>query len=201
MVVLMVVPGLLAAAVILFLPKRFTADGINLRAWWLIPLAALTTFLFNESIYPDSLGDKAALRISVTVTLAIVVVFIALNWSIQCRMTRWGLGLVLAGTVCNAIPQWIYGAMPFSTQGARQSGYTDAELAEMAKSYVRNLPITDQPGWVVALSDIIPLPPLMKVLSIGDVLLMAGGLVAVIGLVVAGATATTTAPTAQSVRT
>ncbi|MDE9367223.1 DUF5317 family protein [Luteipulveratus sp. YIM 133132] len=184
MLMLMLLPGFVIAAFILAAPRRFEYEGIRVRAWWLIPVAAVTMLVYSESWYPPVVGDQWALRLAVTITVVIAIAFCVLNWKLNGRVARVGLGLIVVGALCNALPQWTYGAMPFSVSAARAAGFGDAELARMARRSVRNLPITDEPWWVVALSDVIPLPPLLKVLSVGDLLLIVGGVVAVLGMFV-----------------
>ncbi len=83
------------------------------------------------------------------------------------------------GTVANALPQLIYGAMPFLTSSALQAGFSEVDVRAVG----RHVPVTDQPSWIVALSDVVPIPGIMKVVSVGDVAIIAGLILVLVGLV------------------
>lgn len=87
------------------------------------------------------------------------------------RDGRLALLLIPFGTASNSFPIATLGAMPYSIPGARIAGYSSAELATDAPGYIKLDAVS--PLWT-PVADIIPIPVLIKVLSVGDVFLFIG---------------------------
>lgn len=117
------------------------------------------------------------------VDLVLVAVFVHLN---RPSRTGWMVSLPVAlagvGVAANAAAVVLAGGMPYSRSAALAVGYTPEELSADLPGYVE---ADSVPTAVAALGDLIPFHALMKVLSIGDLLLFAG-VAATIAMVTAG---------------
>ncbi|WP_315094012.1 DUF5317 family protein [uncultured Cellulomonas sp.] len=108
------------------------------------------------------------------------------NGRVASTGVRVALGTFAAGVLANAVTTAVNGGMPFSVSGARLAGLSEAAIASPAPGHV---PIADGTR-LVALADVLPVPGLHVVLSVGDLLLWAG----LVGLLVAAAAATSRLP-------
>ena len=150
----------------------------RLRGIWLIALAAALQFVQNNGWWPEEFPETTERRVYAVLVIGVAVTFAWLNRSLSStRAGRWALLLIPVGTASNAIPIVALGAMPYSLSGAHLAGYTNAELATEASGYVRLGDVS--PLWT-PLADLLPIPVLMKVISIGDVFLFAGLILLVI---------------------
>lgn len=102
------------------------------------------------------------------------------------RGVRAALAAMLTGALANALATALNGGMPFSVSGARTAGIPAEHIAAPTPGHV---PIDDGTA-LVALADVIGVPMLGIVLSVGDLLLW-GGLAAAL---VIGARRSTTRP-------
>ena len=144
----------------------------RIRGTWLIAIAAALQFVHYRGWWPDQVPEVAERRIYAVFIIVVALTFSWLNRSLANRETgRWALSLIPLGTMSNAIPIAVLGAMPYSISGARIAGYTETDLATDAPGYIR---LDDVSPFWTPLADVIPVPVLMKVLSIGDVLLISG---------------------------
>lgn len=170
MITLMLLPAVVGL-IIVARPKVATSLT-SLRGKWLIALAAALQFTQYEGWWPRLVTEANQHRLCAVLVLAIAVMFSWMNRSLSSRRAgMWALPLIPLGTASNSIPIAVLGAMPYSLSGARAAGYSSAELATDAPGYVR---LGDVSQLWVPLADLIPVPVLMKVLSIGDLLLFAG---------------------------
>jgi hypothetical protein len=180
MLVVMLLPAIVAVALILVRGSSDRLAHIRIRAWWLIIPAAVLQWINSEGHYPPSVGVEAATRVVTAICLVLLAVLCWLNWATRGRTVRVGLGLVFAGTVANALPILAYGGMPYSTSAALTSGFSRDQLTERANGHI---PIeSDHATLLVALSDLVPIPGLMKVVSVGDIALVVGLVVMLVGL-------------------
>lgn len=144
----------------------------RIRGTWLIAIAAALQFVHYRGWWPDQVPEATERRIYAVFIIVVALTFSWLNRSLGNRATgRWALSLIPLGAMSNAIPIAFLGAMPYSLSGAGIAGYTDADLATDAPGYIRLEDVS--PLWT-PLADLIPVPVLMKVLSIGDVFLFSG---------------------------
>lgn len=144
----------------------------RIRGTWLIAIAAAFQFVHVEGWWPEQLPETVERRVYAVFVIVVALTFSWLNRSLWSRGTgRWALSLIPLGTISNAIPIAVLGAMPYSIPGARTAGYTEAELVTDAPGYIR---LDDVSPFWTPLADLIPVPVLMKVLSIGDLFLISG---------------------------
>ena len=144
----------------------------KLRGVWLLALAAALQFVQNNGWWPEEFPETTERRLYAVLAICVAVGFCWLNRSFSSsRAGRWALWLIPLGTVSNAIPIAALGAMPYSLSGARLAGYSNAELVTDAPGYIR---LQDVSQLWTPLADLLPIPILMKVLSIGDVFLFLG---------------------------
>ncbi len=150
----------------------------KLRGTWLIVLAAALQFVQNNEWWPEQLPESVERRVYAVFVVGIALAFCWMNRSLRSNASgRWATTLIPLGTLSNSIPMAALGAMPYSLSGAHLAGYTNAELATEALGYVRLGDVS--PFWT-PLADLLPIPVLMKVISIGDVFLFAGLILLVI---------------------
>ncbi|MER6973229.1 DUF5317 family protein [Nocardioides sp. NPDC000445] len=170
MLTLMVLPALIG--LIIVARPNVALSLTRLRGKWLIVLAAALQFMHVEGLWPDQVDERVERRAYAGLALVIAIAFCWLNRSLWSRRSgRWALSLIPLGTASNSIPIAALGAMPYSLQGARIAGYSSAELATDAPGYIRLDDVS--PLWI-PLADLIPIPVLMKVISLGDLLLLPG---------------------------
>ena len=109
---------------------------------------------------------------AVTVLKAVLfLVFAVLNWRGSGRLLRSGLVCCAAGLLANAVPSVAHGAMPYAVESARRAGMTEAQVASGSSGHV---PVADIWWPMRPLADVLPVPGLHLVASLGDLLLLAG---------------------------
>ena len=135
-------------------------------------LGAAAVVRLSVGLPPLSADSASAARVAVIAADALLTAFCLANWAARTCVFRMGLGLVLAGAALNAIPTVWAGAMPFSPSAAADARVSAAEIADPAVGHVA---LAGQPGAVAALSDVVPLPWLRSVASVGDIALLTGG--------------------------
>ena len=167
MAVLMFVPCLLL--LVWTWRSNVSLGDLRIRRWPILALAAAMNFLLAVGAYPHAWPEATAVRAVVASSVVLVCAFSMANWA-GVTLKKIGLAMAIAGSVANAVPQLVYGTMPYAASSAYRAGFPPAEVV----SSTRHLVITDQPSWITALSDIIPVPWFIKVLSVGDVILMLG---------------------------
>lgn len=144
----------------------------NLRGKWLIVLAAAMQYVQFEGCGLGQVSDALERRTVAVLVVAIAAGFCWLNRPLASSCSgRWALWLIPLGTASNSIPIAALGAMPYSVSSARIAGHTDATLAMDSPGYIRLGEVSQL--WM-PFSDFIPIPGLLKTLSIGDLLLIAG---------------------------
>jgi hypothetical protein len=109
------------------------------------------------------------------VVFCMVFAWLALNMNSWPRVVRGAAVVLFVGVAANALALLVNGKMPYSPVAARAAG-----LSEVVQT-VKNEPAHDG-SKLMFLGDIIPLPPLRAVISLGDVLIAFG----VAGFVIAG---------------
>ncbi|MFD4325075.1 DUF5317 family protein [Nocardioides sp. NPDC058538] len=170
MLTLMVLPAVIG--LIIVARPNVATSLTSLRGKWLIVLVAALEFMHVEGLWPGWVEANAERRAYSVLVVVIAIAFCWLNRSLWShRSGRWALSLIPLGTVSNSVPIAVLGAMPYSVSGARAAGYSSAELATDASGYIR---LDDVSQLWIPLADLIPVPVLMKVLSIGDLLLFPG---------------------------
>lgn len=114
--------------------------------------------------------------------IAVLALFLALNYPRLTRRGRVGFGLVAAGAAANWTPMLLHGYMPFSAVASRASGQGEAIIAAAPSDYSV---ITEADRVAQVFGDVIPVPGLVRVVSIGD-LLIALGLMVLVAVTVRG---------------
>lgn len=170
MLTLMVLPAIIGLIIV---ARPTVATSLtSLRGKWLIVLVAALQFMHVEGLWPDQVKESVERRVYAVLVVVIAVAFCWLNRSLWSRRSgRWALSLIPLGTASNSLPIAVLGAMPYSIPGARAAGYSSAELATDAPGYIRLDDVS--PLWI-PLADLVPVPVLMKILSVGDLLLFPG---------------------------
>ncbi|MFE7226485.1 DUF5317 family protein [Nocardioides sp. NPDC057577] len=170
MLTLMVLPAVIG--LIIVARPNVALSLRRIRGTWLIAIAAALQFVHVEGWWPEQVPETTERRVYAIFVIIVALTFSWLNRSLWSRRTgRWALSLIPLGTISNAIPIAVLGAMPYSIPGARAAGYTEAELVTDAPGYIRLVDVS--PFWT-PLADLIPVPVLMKVLSVGDLFLISG---------------------------
>jgi hypothetical protein len=136
--------------------------GLRLRGVWLIWAAALVQF---SRVVGVSSGLSAVLMIWV-----FGAAFVAVNLRGRPRGARVGLVLLVVGFTLNTLVIAVNGKMPFSASAARAVGFSERAIAEGNERYAA---VSDQTA-LVAFADVIPVPVLRSVVSVGDLLMFAG---------------------------
>jgi lipoprotein signal peptidase len=139
----------------------------RLRAVWLLWSAAAVQVLASMS----------GLRLAVIVC-AVVLVWIALNAAVAVGRVRLGLLVVLAGAVANTVPIAMNERMPYAESAAVVAGL------DPGGSTGKSVPATagSSVSW---LGDVIHVPFLHAVISVGDVALAVGVAMLVAALMLA----------------
>lgn len=149
-----------------------SSSRMRLRRIWLLWLAAaLQIAQLSTAAWPAPYGSRARTPF-LAATFATALVWLAVNtphrpWALQ--LSAWA---AMAGGTLNAVAIAVNGRMPYSTQAAAEAGLrpgatTAKNAAATAHTHLR------------AIGDIIPIPPVHAVISIGDLLIVAG----VIGII------------------
>jgi hypothetical protein len=103
----------------------------------------------------------------VVTTWALGVAFVAVNWRTRPPRIRIGFGVLAVGFTLSSLAIAVNGGMPFSARSARFAGFTERLISQPGARYEQ----TSADTHLVVLGDVIPVPLLQKVISVGDVLM------------------------------
>lgn len=152
---------------------------LRLRLRWLALLYAALAIQLVEFYVPAV--HEAALhglgRLFTAVIFGLVVTWLMINFRGATRGPRVAYGLVAGGLVLNGICLLVNGRMPFWLPAARAAGLPERLLHE--GSHVKNVAAGAHTK-LLFLGDIVPVPGLAKVFSIGDIAIAAGIVVLVV---------------------
>ena len=186
--IVLVVAPVAAVLVLATRPGALAALGrvrLHGRAW--IVVAALVQALRSASpAWAQGVLGLADGVVVVVVLAVCALAFVAANVRDASVLGRAALVLVAAGVLANALPTALNAGMPFSIEAARTAGISQSAIAAPAPGHV---PLTAESSLRV-LADVVPVPGLRIVLSVGDVLLWAG----LAGLLIASAQAVLVRP-------
>jgi Family of unknown function (DUF5317) len=148
--------------------------SVRLRALWLLWLAAAVQAAqyylpWLRRLLQDDLGIPM-----LAVVFAIVLWWAALNVVVWPRSMRLAAALIVLGAIGNGVVIAANGRMPYAPQAAIRA-HLPASVAGP-----KNQPV-DETTRLASLGDVIPVVPLGKVLSAGDLLIAAGASAAVVG--------------------
>lgn len=171
MLVLMVTPALMAVFLVLLLRRRQPDHAYRpVRGIWLVIVAIAVKLGVGAVRTHTSLPESAVNRVGAAVVIAVLALFVWLNRD-RARRTVVGAWLIACGAGLNAVSTLAYGYMPALGSAARKAGYDVGDSGHPFAGYVlsdRMNPIARYTG------DFIPIPGQLKVLSIGDLMLIAG---------------------------
>lgn len=185
MLTLMLLPAVIGLVVVA--RPNVAMSLTNLRGKWLIVVAAALQFIQFEGWGLGQVPDALERRTLAVLVVAIAAGFCWLNRPLASnRSGLWALWLIPLGTASNSIPIAALGAMPYNVSSARISGHTDVTLATDSPGYIR---LDDVSQVWIPFSDFIPVPGLLKTLSIGDLLLIAGLVLLIVASARSGASA------------
>lgn len=105
------------------------------------------------------------------------------------RALRLSASVALGGILCNALPILLNGRMPYVGEAAR--------LAGVPASLTSKYPPATADTVLVTLGDVIPVPGVHAVVSIGDLLLLAGIAAGIVALMLPRSAATTNVSTVE----
>lgn len=147
-------------------------SGMRLRRIWLLWLAAaLQIVQLSTPAWPAPYGSRARIPL-LAATFATALVWLALNTPRRPRALQLSAWAAVAGGTLNAVAIAVNGRMPYSTQAAAEAGLRPgATIAKNAAATAHT--------HLRAIGDIIPVPPVHAVISIGDLLIVVG----VIGII------------------
>jgi hypothetical protein len=162
---------------------RRLAD-VPLRASSLLWLAAAL-----QVLHFDAAGTRetieSALRMSLMVPIfGLVGAWAVINLPGRSRVVQAAVALILVGGAMNALVIAANGRMPYSPAALDAANVSDAQRArgEHSRKHVS----ADETTRLPALGDVIPVRPVQKVVSAGDVVLLLGVAAAVAGGMTAG---------------
>lgn len=165
--VLLLMAVSIAAVVAVVLVRRRSLRpllGVRLRWMWLIWLAALVQFVrTRDPQWADGV-------LPVVASWLLGVAFVVANLRTMPPRARIGTGILAAGFSINTLVIVLNGAMPFSPTAARLAGFSSEAIQAPAYGHA---PIAADTT-LAALADVIPVPGLAVVVSIGDLLMVAG---------------------------
>ena len=148
--------------------------GIHFRLVWLLFVSAAIALLPLFSHF-----FNRHKRVFVLIELSGVLIFLIVNIVTSHGLFRTGLGLALVGLALNFVVIAANGGMPLSMSAYRSSGQTDA-ITQGSGGFYRIVLATSRTK-LRPLGDVIPIRPYREVLSIGDVLLILGVALVIVG--------------------
>lgn len=182
MVILMAAPAGAAVVVAWALARRGPVVDGRVGALALIPVAVLLEVVRAPML--AAVADPVVLnRCFAAADLVLAALLIRANRSLPAvTSAAFWVCVTAVGVVLNAIPVLLTGAMPFGHDAALASGIPEGELSPPPVGYVD---ASEVPGLAAALGDRWPIPTMMKVLSVGDTVMLVG-LTMAIGVLWAG---------------
>jgi hypothetical protein len=168
----MILPIALALALLAFRPGGLRAlSRLRLRGLVLIWAAAAVQFVrVTDQPWATAFLEYRGGALPVALMWVLAVMFVAVNFSPLPWRMRVGFGVLAVGFTLNTLVIVLNGAMPFSAQAARWAGLSEQVIAEAGSRYQQTSAGTS----LAALGDVIPVPVLQKVVSVGDLLMFVG---------------------------
>lgn len=149
-------------------PRRWLRAIGQFKGLELLAAAAVVKALFVGDVL--SLGPSG-FRLQVALTALLGLLFVLLNRAVPVAGAPVALAVGALGALANAVVQFSHNAMPFSRTAALWAGYSAEEVGTPHYGYVS---LRDGDSLGLLLGDVIPVPLLHRVLSVGDLALMAG---------------------------
>jgi hypothetical protein len=169
---LMILPIAVALALLAFRPGGLRAlSHLRLRGLALIWTAAAVQFLrVTDQSWATAFLEYRGGALPVALMWVLAVMFVAVNFSPLPWRMRVGFGALAVGFTLNTLVIVLNGGMPFSAQAARWAGLPEQVIAEAGTRYQQTSAETS----FAALGDVVPVPLLQKVVSVGDLLMFVG---------------------------
>jgi hypothetical protein len=164
----------LAAATVIALARPAMLRGwaaIRVRFPVLIWAAAAAHFvLVTDPPWAAAFAGPFGGLWPVVVSWALGVTFVAVNLPGAAPRARPGLVALATGSTLNMLTRAVNGGMPFSLAAARWAG---ADEPTLRTPHPGHRPMSGDTG-LAAFADIIPVPGLRKVMSLGDLFMVVG---------------------------
>jgi hypothetical protein len=143
----------------------------DVRAWWLLSLATALQVIRYRDVpgFHWLLGSYASLR-PMLLVFGLVGLWLVIN-AVRARPERAGIVLIACGWLANLVVMGVNSGMPFDRDAALSVGFSTADVARTDVGDYHVLTSADHLGW---LADIVPVPYLQRVASVGDILLVVG---------------------------
>jgi hypothetical protein len=168
----MLLPIAFALALLAFRPGGLRALlRLHLRGLPLIWIAAAVQFVrVTEQSWAAAFLEYRGGALPVALMWVLAVTFVAVNFPASSWRMRAGFGALALGFTLNTVVIVVNGGMPFSARAARWAGLSEQVIADAGTRYQQTAAGTR----LTALGDVIPVPLLQKVISVGDVLMFVG---------------------------
>jgi hypothetical protein len=168
----MILPIAVALVVLSFRPGGLRAlSRLRFRGLPLIWIAAAVQFVrVTDQPWATAFVQFRGGALPVALMWVLAMAFVAVNLSPLPWRMRAGLGALALGFTLNTLVIVSNGGMPFSARAARSAGIPEQLIAETGTRYQQTSGGTS----LVLLGDVIPVPLLQKVISVGDVLMFVG---------------------------
>jgi hypothetical protein len=108
--------------------------------------------------------------VPVTLIWLLVTAFAAMNFSTLPSRARAAMAMFVLGMTMNTLAIAANGGMPFSVGAARSAGLAEAEI----ETYVPGHPPLTTGSRLAPLADVLPVPGIHAVASVGDLLIFGG---------------------------
>ena len=173
MLVLMALPVVIAAAIVLLVGRtEFRALlSLRLRVLWLMWAAAAIQFLrVTDPEWAAWLLLPLGGVWTILLTWTFAVAFCVVNLATIPPRARLAMAVLVIGFSMNSLTMAVNHGMPFSPDSARVAGFSEQEIA----TPVPGKHPQDSDTSLMIISDVVPVPGLQKVLSVGDILMLLG---------------------------
>lgn len=172
MLLLVLLPVAVAAAVVGLRHGGLRAVlALRLRHPWLVLVAAAVQFVrLTDPAWAGPLLTPWRAAVPVVLGWALVTAFVLVNLSGLPTAGRWAAVAFLAGLSMNSLAVAVNGGMPFSAPAARWAGFSEERIS----AYVVGHPELTAESRLAPLADVIPVPGLPAVASVGDLLIFGG---------------------------
>jgi len=145
--------------------------ALRLRHRWLVLAAVVVQFLRqSEPGWALSVLRAAGGTLPVVLIWLLVTAFAALNLAALPPRGRPAVATFLAGMTMNTVAIAANGGMPFAVGSARWAGLSEQEI----RAYVPGHPPLTTESRLAPLADVLPVPGVHAVASVGDLLIFGG---------------------------
>jgi hypothetical protein len=176
-------PGLVAllatplacGAVLAVVCRRRLAAATPVRGLAVVPLVVVASFaaarLQGDQVSSGIVPDPVVNRLLAGVILLAAAAFLVVNRRQPSRLVRWAVRATAAGAASNAAATMVFGSMPVLAAAVNADG---GYLVPGEHPDPRYLAVDSSQPLAVVIGDVLPLPPLDAVVSVGDLLLVPG---------------------------